>query len=931
MGPGGPDKRSWRRMGIRLSPMAAAIAMLILVAAPASARRHRAPVRHRHRAVVIAGLREPALQSPANDASAQSLPAFEWGAVAHAPSYQFELAADPRFGSLVQRTLSGQGSLQTYNTAATLDKAVPDGAYWWRVRALTAKGSAGAWSPARRIVKAWSAAPQITGGDGAAVSWPTTPLVLRWSSVPYATKYVVSIATDPALSNLVVGSATQPLETQGTSFAMPVSLAPGAYYWAVTPLDAEGHRGGRSRVATFQWSWPTATATSLTDLNPGSGVFDDPMFSWTPIPGAARYEVEVNAAEDFPAGSKWCCTGTTTGTSLAPLQVLANNQYYWRVRAIDARGNAGVWNRGPSFPKAFDNLSPTIPNLTVRDASGTALAGVPSTDTPIVTWDPVPGASRYEVQLAPYSALGCDWSVVGASPSTYQADTATTAWTPLGAFAPHLGPTAWPSPQESGKLSPGGQYCVRVLARSDDDAQHGQVISDWTQINGSGAAAFTYTAPPPPGPPTTPFLTPASAYLQPVSGTLTPRTPFFTWKRVAGALGYYVVIARDSGFTDVADVGYTNVPAYAPRIATGTPLSDETKTVSPPGTTGYHWVVIPSTGEHGAGVYDDVPQDNAPQEFVKSSVPPEPIAPAGGAVVSTQPTFRWSSAENARNYRLQVSQDPTFGNPIDDVTTDATAYTSSSTYPADTVVYWRVRANDWNGQGLNWSPTQTFVRRLPVPSPIQDNPTGGPEIPPLSWTPVQGAISYDLHLEEPNGTKKDFTFEASSATVAKYYGTGIWRWQVRAEFPTGFGGKVAGGYSAPLASLLTLPAPSGAIGVKTGTRLVVSWNPDPAAKQYEVDVSTTDGFLTTVDSHRTDNTSWAPNVDLTTAANRGRLFWRVAAIDQGGNVGSFATGSFGRPPAAPRCMRVKRKVKGRTVTVKRCAASRHKKSKRKHH
>ena len=239
----------------------------------------------------------------------------------------------------------------------------------------------GAWSRVRRVAKAWTTAPQITGGDGAAVNWPTTPLVLRWSSVPYATKYLVSIATDPALSNIVLGTASQPNETQGTNFALPVSLAPGAYFWAVTPVDAEGHRGARSRVASFQWTWPTATSTSVTDLNPDLRVFD-PMFSWNPVPGAARYEVEANSAEGFPAGSKWCCAGTTTGTSLAPLQVLANNGYYWRVRAIDARGNAGVWNYGQSFTKAFDNVEPSIPNLTVRDVNGNALTGAPETNTP---------------------------------------------------------------------------------------------------------------------------------------------------------------------------------------------------------------------------------------------------------------------------------------------------------------------------------------------------------------------------------------------------------------------------------------------------------------------------------------------------------------------------------------------------------------------
>jgi hypothetical protein len=826
-----------------------------------------------------ATLHAPKLASPANGARVQQLPAISWNTVRGAAEYEYQVAADPRFSSIVLGKGRGNGASLTHNLAATMSKTVSDGTYYWRVRGVTAKDKVGAWSRVRKMIKRWTTAPQLTGGNGSAVAWPTTPLVLRWGSVAYATKYIVSIATDPALSNVVVGSQKKPVETQGTNFALPVSLAPGTYYWAITPLDAEGHRGTRSSVGFFTWTWPTTTTTSVTDLNPDPAVFD-PLFSWSPIPGAAHYEVEVNSAEGFPPGSKWCCAGTTTGTSLAPLQVLANNAYYWRVRAVDARGNAGVWNVGAQFTKAFDSVTPSIPNLTVRGTTGSALGGVPETSTPIVTWQPVPGASFYEVQLAPFEAA-CDWSAVGKDPALYQADTATTAWTPLGS-AGRIGPKAWPSPEKSLALPTGHQYCLRVLARSDDDAQHGQVVSDWTQINGAGQPAFTYTAPPPPGPSEEPFRLPAS-------GTLTPRTPLFTWSRVAGANGYYVVIARDAGFTQVTTVGFTNVPAYAPRLANEAPLSDET--------TSYYWAVIPSTGSTGSGVSDDVPQDNSPQTFNKSSTPPGLIAPGNGAQISNQPTFQWTSTENARNYRLQVSQDPTFGNPIDDVTTDATAYTSSSTYPADTAIYWRVRATDWKGQGLNWSPTQTFVRRLPVPSPAADNATSGPGIPSFSWAPVQGAISYDVHIEQPDGTKRDFNFESPVFTVVKYYGTGIWRWQVRGEFPTGSGGPVAGGYSAPKPFLLTLPAPHGARGSKSGSRLLISWNAEPDAKQYQVEVSTTSGFRRPVALGRIDGTNWAPDVDLGKKQNRGTLFWRVAAVDAGGNVGSFASGRFGGSPS----------------------------------
>jgi hypothetical protein len=839
-------------------------------------------------------LRTPALQSPGNGARVQALPTFGWNAVAKATAYQFQLSADKRFRSQVKGAGGGaSGTIETPNTAATIDKAVPDGTYYWRVRAVAGKAtagkqSAGRWSPTRKLTKLWTSAPQLGEPIGTALSWPSQPLVFSWTSVPYAVKYQLTVATDPSLANQVIGTKTRPITTESTFYSPPAALDSGTYFWAVTPLDAEGHPGPQSQIAPFTYTWPSTTTTNVTDLNPDPRVFD-PLFSWSPVAGAARYEVEVNSAEGFPPGSKWCCTGTTIGTSLAPTKVLANNRYYWRVRAIDAKGHAGVWNEGASFTKQFDSVQPSIPNLTVRDASGNALGGIPSTDTPIVTWDPVPGASRYEVQLVPNGGLGCDWSKVAANKSVYEAETATTAWTPL-ATGPHIGPTAWPKPQVTGALATGQEYCFRVLARSDDDAQGNQVVSNWTQINGLEEPAFTYAPPEAAGTPVDPFVTPEGNYLQPLHGQLTPRTPYFTWQRVTGAEGYYVVIARDAAFTEIADVGYTNVPAYAPRLANEAPLSDET--------TAYYWAVLPTAGANGQEETSD-PERDHPQSFNKSSAPPSPLAPGNGATVSNQPTFEWTGAENARNYRIQVSQDPSFGHPLEDVTTDATAYTSSTTYPADTVLYWRVHADDWIGHGLNWSPVQSFVRTLPAPDASSGSPRGGESIPVLKWSPVQGAVGYEVHVLKVSGASSTATFPAAAATPTEWYGVGVWRWQVRADFPGATQGQtITGGYSALQEFVRTLNAPAGVRAVKKGMRLVISWNPDPAAKRYEVQLSTSDSFSRTIETHQTDNASWAPPAKLTAAQRRGALFWRVAAVDAAGNVGSFASGRFGAAHAS---------------------------------
>jgi hypothetical protein len=327
------------------------------------------------------------------------------------------------------------------------------------------------------------------------------------------------------------------------------------------------------------------------------------------------------------------------------------------------------------------------------------------------------------------------------------------------------------------------------------------------------------------------------------------------------------------------------VPAYAPRLNNNntakSPLSDET--------TSYYWAVIPAGA---GGVPSEDPQVMSPRTFNKNSTPPALLGPIGGADVTTQPTFRWTEAENAREYRLQVSQDPTFGNPIDDVITDSTAFTSSSTYPADTQMYWRVRANDWNGQGLNWSDTGTFVRRLVAPTFLAlDNPVTE-LLPTLRWTPVEGAVSYTVHVEDTAGADKDFNVTSPIMTPTKVTGTGIMHLSTRANFPTSSSNTVSSGFFDPVAITKTLGPPKNASGVKKGNRVLITWDPDPSAKSYDAQISSTDAFGSTIETTNTLNPDWAPVLDRSPG---GRLYWRVSPIDDAGAHGAYATGSFVLP------------------------------------
>jgi hypothetical protein len=853
-----------------------------------------------------AAVARPVQVAPADGAVVQFLPAMSWTPVKGADKYQFQISADAGMNSSVLG--QGKDNFFTRNTRATLLKTIPNGTYYWRVRASNAAGEVSAWTQPRAFRKQWNLQPALQSpGSGAALSFPANPVVLNWTGVAGAAHYLVSVASDPTLGSLVLHYANQdnpsgPPNVAANSAALTSALAPGSYYWSVVPVDAEGNRGVATPVASFNWLWPSATATHLEDLNAAPEAYD-PRFSWDPVPGGARYEVEINSSSDFAPGSKVCCSGTSIATSLSPTQVFKDNVYYWRVRAFDPDGNAGVWNQGQSFTKTFDKVAPagpvvgtSIKNLRMRDNLAdpgtdlnTGIAGY-QTEVPVVRWDPVPGAASYEVQVVPYAGSACDWTN-----TDHVKKTSVPEWTPLS--VPAGNPVVWQGTlamdQGLSRLDP-DTYCFRVRARSDRAASNQEVWGDYTYLqNGSTDStapvgpAFDWTAYPNPADPGASTPCPpagypcAGDYLSPVTASTTGRTPLFTWKPLSGANSYFVVVAKDSNFSNVIDEGFTRVPAYAPRNQlTPTTYTDETTT--------FYWAILPSANADGTGALPiDLPT-SAKGSFQKQSTPPTLISPNSVQVFYDQPTFSWTPTLGARRYRIQVSADPSFGDPLDDVVTDATSYSSNTTYPADTVLYWRVRADDENLTGLTWSATGTFQKKLATPVPSASNPLASDMLPVWAWSPIQGASSYDLSIDSPDGTNREFqNFRTPAASFLKMTGTGVFHWRVRANFPKQTSGEVAGPYSASQSFTRTIGEPG---GVKTDsdlTHVLLSWNPRIGVKEYKVQIASTPDFSRTVENVTTDNTSYAPLMTSFGYTRGGTLYWRVAAVDEDRNQGDW--------------------------------------------
>lgn len=884
-----------------------------------------------------AALRAPAPIVPAADSATELTPYFGWNAVAGADHYQFQLAADPRFNSLVVG--GGGGGIQTNNVFATIDDVLADGEYYWRVRAIGSTGAVSDWSTTRHFTKAWTTAPEpLSPTDAGTITYPDV-LTLKWTKIPGAWRYRVVIATDPGLASIVAEASsadnTQDRDwSEAQHYTPVVKLPPGRYYWAVTPVDAGRHSGHQSTVWSFDYVWNTTTQTAVEDLDTAPEVYD-PRVSWNPIAGASKYDLEINVDSAFAAGSKVCCVDPVLGTSYSYPDGLASNTYYWRVRARDTNGNAGDWNIGPSFKKDFDRNADTgnlpIKNLRMIDNDIASYSGSGTdkdtgtvgyqTYVPAATWDRVPGAAMYEVEIR--SGATCSNAIA----TRY---VATNAWAPLAKI-----PIGWEPPMpttqalfddETSFLSAGTTYCLRVRAYQDKglDASNlsKYVIGDWTTIDNDGNTSdgifrsFTYLGAQPEAalsPPSVPMYLAANQYRLPATGSTSTQTPWFTWATMNGAKAYWVEIARDPSFTTIVEVGYTEKPIFVPH--SGGPGSPESQPQTfNDETTSYYWAVWPVDQANNFGVQLDPAH---PTSFQKQSIATNLVAPTDGETVGLAPTFKWGRSDWARRYRLQIATTSTFAaaSVQIDREVDGTSFTVEDALPADAVLYWRVGAVDWRSKQLAWSTPRTFRKSIPVPVPSATNPTTGDGPLPWLWQPLQGVTSYELELEYPDGSKPPKRYQGlqqAGVTFLWLEGSGIWRWKVRAHFPSPNGSDVTSPWTAtqPFANQMPEPINLGeGGGTGRGDGILLHWDPRPGAKSYRVEISLTPDFARVLESKTAQTTAFAPLLKATGLSKvGGQLWWRVMVVDSLSNRGDVATA---RPFKLPKLMTMK--VTGQTA------------------
>ncbi len=273
----------------------------------------------------------------------------------------------------------------------------------------------------------------------------------------------------------------------------------GTYHYRACASNGGGVSYGADRTFTTQ---DLTAPPAPTLLKPASGriITDNtPWLDWSDVTDASpvHYELQVDDSADFsPPVYSLASVG---GSGATVSTELAGGVYYWKVRAVDALGNASAWTSAWSF--TLDTTIPAVPVL-LKPTDGKIITD----STPWLDWSDVTDLTKVHYQLqvddsADFGSPAYSSTWVGGS----------------GAVTPELA---------------GGVYYWRV--RAVDVAGN---MSAWTS-----ARTFTLETTVPPVP----------VLLGPVNGRIiTDSTPWLDWSDVTDLTKVHYQIQVD----DSADFG----------------------------------------------------------------------------------------------------------------------------------------------------------------------------------------------------------------------------------------------------------------------------------------------------------------------------------------------------------------------------------------
>ncbi len=353
----------------------------------------------------VRAINAPTPLAPANGAITTStttpplgIPELKWAAIADATAYRLQISRDIAFATLLI-------DIVTTNTSYTpnISGGFTDGDWYWHVRVEAPAPVSAYNTPAWKFTKQWASPtnlPTLTSpANGATIDFYDSP-TFSWTPVKGAARYKIQIYASSGGWATPLDGAT----TLTTSYQPPFKLPNGtSYYWRVVPLDIGEHQGTPSAESAFNASY-NLVPTLLEPADGATPVFT-PTFRWTAVRGAESYTLQYVSGNDFNAGAIQVITNSTSYT---PTDTLSNDlNYYWRVKATSGQ-SVSDWTPARWFKK----------NWYIKPVLLTPTLGYLDQRFPVFSWTPVPGASKYVVELSLYPNFSQNFDVTETS-NTY--------------------------------------------------------------------------------------------------------------------------------------------------------------------------------------------------------------------------------------------------------------------------------------------------------------------------------------------------------------------------------------------------------------------------------------------------------------------------------------------------------------------------------
>jgi len=716
----------------------------------------------------------------------------------------------------------------------------------------------GLWPGAAHALDAPTPLMPPNGATTTAANYPPLGIPdFAWQPVAGATQYRLQLSQDAGFAS------KQEWTTANARFTpTDATLADGVWYWRVR-VEQPAPVSAWSEVRSFTRQWATPEHAAELEAPADGATLDfytSPAFSWTPVMGAAAYRFQIATSADGFAAPRY--SQITLAPAHQPAVKLPNGEYYWRVVPLDAGGREGA----PSVVRSFTASYNRPPDLLEPADAATP------TFTPTFRWKAVAGAQLYRLQYTTDPTFHADITTV---------ETRNTEYTPAS------------------ELQNDVNYYWRV------QVQAGNAVTGWSEIRWFRKQWYIQPE----------LLTPVNNYQ-------TVTEPFFSWSPVPAAGGYRFELHCVNSFPATSQCGWI-VDVGQPYFALG---STSNKWMSP-GI--WYWRVTPLDGSGGLGkpslvssfVYSPTaaaPQLVAPLYYY----PPSDLhAPHEDRTVAL-PIFTWHRAftdamSAVAAYRVQVDDDPLFGSvewTWDTANLSAAPTVGRPFTPTRGVdYYWRVAALDGMGGAPlgDWSWSQRWRTRIDLTrgltptvgaAPVLLRPAHAAEsveaAPLLEWWPLAGATAYRVEISR-NDEERGFaeaivvseTVPYPAFAPAERLAQGTYYWRVRARR----NGAIANGWTAAISFTLALPQPTGLVSQPASPAAraaTLCWTPvvtptieaQFAAWKYRVQVSRDPTFSTEYDKADTEQACWTP----TKGYPDGTYYWRVAAMDGDGKLGSYS-------------------------------------------